>query len=146
MGALLSLGCEWLTRFYTGFDVHASGDYVCATSLSGITIFHVQTGEIRGVIPIQSYSMKLSAVILFPYAKCRRDIAASVPTIDSSGLYIAVSVSKERSHSIAVFEVATGALATHINHLPASCTDLKFLADGKCYLYEIALNEFSDNN
>jgi hypothetical protein len=57
----------------TGFDLHPSGDYVIMTSDQGFYyIFRIETGELRGKVPIMTDPSGLS--------------------IDPSGLYLAVAV------------------------------------------------------
>jgi hypothetical protein len=59
-----------------------------------------------------------------------REVPASFPTIDSSGLYIAVSIHRDGSNSIALFEFGTGALAANVGGSYGRCTHLQFLAEG----------------
>lgn len=57
----------------TGFDIHPSKDYIILSSDQGYYyVFRIETGELRGKVPIMSDPLGLS--------------------IDPSGLYIAVSV------------------------------------------------------
>lgn len=118
----------------SGYDIHPSGDYVIVTSEQGFYyIFRIETGEVRGKVAIAKGS--------------------GSPSIDPSGLYLAVSVgasgpnqepiemrnvleeegTRPKLTRIVFYEIGTGMQAAEISSL-FSVRVFSFSPNGKFFV------------